>query len=123
MTRSFSQRWRPAIIIQKASITYTFGDQTATLDGNTIKDWLQFDEKGQLLMDDNTFHQHIADYVAQLAATYNTVGTEREFHTTSGRTVYVYSSVYGWAIDQAAEAAQLAQEIQSGNPDNTGTHI
>ena len=98
----------------KASITYTFGDQTATLDGNTIKDWLQFDEKGQLLMDDNTFHQHIADYVAQLAATYNTVGTEREFHTTSGRTVYVYSSVYGWAIDQAAEAAQLAQEIQSG---------
>ena len=26
----------------------------------------------------------------------------------------VYSSVYGWAIDQAAEAAQLAQEIQSG---------
>nr|WP_288835953.1 L,D-transpeptidase family protein [uncultured Blautia sp.] len=98
----------------KASITYTFGDQTATLDGNTIKDWLQFDEKGQLLMDDNTFHQHIADYVAQLAATYNTVGTEREFHTTSGRTVYVYSSVYGWAIDQAAEPAQLAQEIQSG---------
>ena len=98
----------------KASITYTFGDQTATLDGNTIKDWLQFDEKGQLLMDDNTFHQHIADYVAQLAATYNTVGTEREFHTTSGRTVYVSSSVYGWAIDQAAEAAQLAQEIQSG---------
>lgn len=98
----------------KASITYTFGDQTATLDGNTIKDWLQFDEKGQLLMDDNTFHQHIADYVAQLAATYNTVGTEREFHTTSGRTVYVYSSVYGWAIDQAAEAAQLAKEIQSG---------
>lgn len=98
----------------KASITYTFGAQTATLDGNTIKDWLQFDEKGQLLMDDNTFHQHIADYVAQLAATYNTVGTEREFHTTSGRTVYVYSSVYGWAIDQAAEAAQLAQEIQSG---------
>ena len=98
----------------KASITYTFGDQTATLDGNKIKDWLQLDEKGQLLMDDNTFHQHIADYVAQLAATYNTVGTEREFHTTSGRTVYVYSSVYGWAIDQAAEAAQLAQEIQSG---------
>lgn len=98
----------------KASITYTFGDQTATLDGNMIKDWLQFDEKSQLLMDDNTFHQHIADYVAQLAATYNTVGTEREFHTTSGRTVYVYSSVYGWAIDQAAEAAQLAQEIQSG---------
>lgn len=98
----------------KASITYTFGDQTATLDGNTIKDWLQFDEKGQLIWDDNTFQQHIADYIAQLAATYNTVGTERAFYTTSGRTVYVSSSVYGWAIDQEAEAAQLSQEIQSG---------
>lgn len=36
----------------KASITYTFGDETVTLDGNTIKGWLQFDEKGQLLPDD-----------------------------------------------------------------------
>lgn len=98
----------------KASITYTFGDQTVTLDGNTIKDWLQFDEKGQLLWDDATFHQHIADYVAQVAAQYDTVGTEREFYTTSGRTVYVYGSAYGWAMDQEAEVAQLAQEIQSG---------
>ena len=24
----------------KASITYTFGDETETLDGNTIKDWM-----------------------------------------------------------------------------------
>ena len=98
----------------KASITYTFGDQTTTLNGDTIKDRLQFDEKGQLVWDDNSFQQHVADYVAQLAATYDTVGTEREFQTTSGRTVYVSSSVYGWKIDQAAEAAQLSQEIQSG---------
>ncbi|MDE8682492.1 peptidoglycan binding domain-containing protein, partial [Blautia schinkii] len=80
----------------KASITYTFGSQTTTLNGDTIKDWLQFDEKGQLIWDDNSFQQHVSDYVAQLAATYDTVGTEREFQTTSGRTVYVSSSVYGW---------------------------
>lgn len=98
-----------------ASITYTFGDYyTETLDGDTIKGWLQFDEKGQLIWDETTFQQYIADYVAQLAATYNTVGTSREFYTTSGRTVYVYGSAYGWAIDQAAEVAQLTQEIQSG---------
>ena len=98
----------------KASINYTFGDQTVTLDGNTIKDWLQFDEKGQLVFDDNSLQQHIAEYVAQLAASYDTVGTKREFNTTSGRTVYVSSSIYGWKIDQAAEAAELSQEIQSG---------
>lgn len=98
----------------KASITYTFGTQTVTLDGNTIKDWLQFDEKGQLIWDDNTFQQNVTNYVAQLAASYDTVGTSREFQTTSGRIVYVSSSVYGWKIDQTAEAAQLSQEIQSG---------
>ena len=29
----------------KASITYTFGDETETLDGNTIKDWLNLMKK------------------------------------------------------------------------------
>ena len=52
----------------RASITYTFGDETVTLDGSTIKNWLQFDEKGQLIQDDASFKQHIVDYVAQLAA-------------------------------------------------------
>lgn len=98
----------------KASITYTFGEETVTLDGNTIKNWLSFDEKGQFIRDDASFQQHIMDYVAQLAAEHDTVGTDREFYTTSGRTVYVYGSAYGWKIDQAAEAAQLTQEIQSG---------
>lgn len=98
----------------KASITYTFGEETVTLDGTTIKDWLSFDDKGQLVRDDASFQQHIIDFVAQLAAEHDTVGTEREFYTTSGRTVYVYGSAYGWKIDQAAEVAQLTQEIQSG---------
>ena len=98
----------------KASITYTFGEQTVTLDGSTIKDWLQFDEKGRLLQDSDAFQQHIADYVAQLAADHDTVGTTREFYTTSGRAVYVYGSAYGWKIDQAGEAAQLSQDIQNG---------
>ena len=100
--------------LAKANITYTFGNETVTLDGNTIKDWLQFDEKGQLLQDDGAFRQHVVDYVAQLAADHDTVGTERQFQTTSGRTVYVYGSAYGWKIDQDGEVAQLMQEIQSG---------
>ena len=100
--------------LTKVNITYTFGDETVTLDGNTIKNWLQFDEKGQLLQNDEAFRQHVVDYVAQLAADHDTVGTERQFETTSGRIVYVYGSAYGWKIDQDKEAAQLMQEIQSG---------
>ena len=100
--------------LTKTNITYTFGDETVTLDGNTIKNWLQFDEKGQLIQDDASFKQHIVDYVAQLAASHDTVGTERQFQTTSGRTVSVSGSAYGWKIDQDGEVAQLTQEIQSG---------
>lgn len=98
----------------KASITYTFGDQTVTLDGSTLKEWLQFDDKGQLVQDDASFTQHIKDYVAQLASEHDTVGTTRSFNTTSGRTVSVYGSAYGWKIDQDAEVAQLTEEIRTG---------
>ena len=98
----------------KASITYTFGDQTVTLDGSTLKNWLQFGEKGQLVQDDASFTQHVKDFVAQLASEHNTVGTTRSFNTTSGRTVSVYGSAYGWKIDQDAEAAQLTEEIRTG---------
>ena len=98
----------------RASITYTFGDQNVTLDGSIIKDWLQFDDRNQLVQDDASFQQHIADYVAQIAAQYDTVGTEREFYTTSGRVVYVYGSNYGWMIDQATEVARLTEEVRSG---------
>ena len=98
----------------KASITYTFGEQTVTLDGSTLKDWLQFDDKGQLVQDDDSFTQHIKDFVAQLASEHDTVGTTRSFNTTSGRTVSVYGSAYGWKIDQDAEVAQLTEEIRTG---------
>lgn len=98
----------------KASITYRFGEKEVTLDGGTLKDWLEFDEKGQLVNNEASFQQHIRDFVAQLASDYDTVGTQREFHTTSGRTVYVYGSAYGWKIDQGAEAEQLTQDIRNG---------
>ncbi len=107
----------------KASITYTFGDETVTLDGATIKDWLQLDEKGQLIRDDATFQQHIAEYVANLASTHDTVGTDREFHTTSGRTVYVYGSAYGWQIDQGRRSRTAYPGNSVGNPDAERTGL
>lgn len=98
----------------KASITYTFGEETRVLDGTTIKDWLTFDENGHLVQDDASFSAHVTEYVAQLAEEYDTVGKERNFHTTTGRDIVVGGGNYGWQIDQSAEAAQLLSEITSG---------
>ena len=98
----------------RANITYTFGNQTEVLNGDTIKTWLDFDENGQLLTDGGLFMQHIQEYVEQLAAKYDTVGTNRSFRSSDGRVVEVYSYAYGWMIDQEEEAAQLQQDIMSG---------
>ncbi len=97
-----------------ATVNYQFGDTVEVLDGSTIRSWLSFDEKGQLVHDDASFRQKAQEYVAQLAAKYDTVGTERPFDTTSGRTVYVYGSAYGWQIDQAAETEHLISDITNG---------
>ena len=97
-----------------ASITYTFGDQKVTLNGSTIQRWLKFDDKGQLIDDDGSFQEKAREYVAALAAQFDTVGTERTFKATDGRTVYVYGSAYGWQINQTEEAAQLIRDIRSG---------
>ena len=97
-----------------ASITYTFGDQKVTLNGDTIQKWLHFDEKGQLIDDDGSFQEKAREYVAALAAQFDTVGTERAFTATDGRTVYVSGSAYGWQINQAEETAELIRDIRSG---------
>ena len=104
----------------QTKIVYVFGEETVTLDGEEIRNWLIFDERGQLQKNEDELRQCVAEYVAQLAATHDTVNTEREFCTTSGRTVQVYSSVYGWKIDQAGEIAALTELIQSGSAWQSG---
>ncbi|MDO4519819.1 MAG: peptidoglycan binding domain-containing protein [Eubacteriales bacterium] len=98
----------------KASVTYTFGDETVVLDGKTISNWLQVGNDGQLTKDDEMFTKKITEFVGKLAKKYDTVGTEREFQATDGRTVYVMGSAYGWQIDQAAEVEELKKNIQEG---------
>lgn len=98
----------------KASITYTFGDQTEVLDGNTIKDWLQFDENGQFVKNDDALKQKITEWVAGLAQRHDTLGSSRSFTTTSGNTITVSGGEYGWQINQSEEVNQLFNEITTG---------
>ena len=102
----------------KASITYTIGDATEVLDGNIIKDWLTFDEKGQLVDLDTTLQTKVTEYVASLASKYDTYGKDQTFHSTSGRDVVVMGYTYGWQINQQEEAAQLLTEIKGGQQVN-----
>ena len=98
-----------------AKITLQFGNQKEILDGDILKNWLEFDDKGELVKDSSVFDQHIWNYIGQLAEKYDTVGTSRAVQATAdGRTVYVYGYSYGWQIDQEAEFTQLQSEISQG---------
>ena len=97
-----------------ASITYTFGDDRVTLNGDQLTDWLEVDENGRIIQDPGIFMGHVYDFVGNLAAEHDTVGTTRPFYASDGRLVYVYSYVFGWQIDQVAEAEHLAADIAGG---------
>ena len=91
-------------------VTYDFDDRTETVDRDVIKGWLTKNDAGDYVLDQN----QMASYISGLAATYDTVGMDRTFSTYDGRGISIMGGTYGWKIDQAAEAAQLSQEIQSG---------
>ena len=75
-----------------------------------IKNWLTTDENGLYILD----KKQIEAYISELAAKYDTVGTERTFNTYDGREITVSGGNYGWQIDQKAELKELTELIKNG---------
>ena len=65
----------------------------------------------------------IQEYIAYLCATYDTVGTERNFQTTRGDIVTVSSSGYGNQLDAKAEYAFLLKCIPKQRKRRSDTDI
>lgn len=93
------------------SVTYTFGNQTEVLDGDTIASWITIGDDGSVNIDDN----QIASYVSSLASKYNTRYLDRTFTTTDGQTITISggNNEYGYTIDEDAECSQLKKDIES----------
>ena len=103
-----AEKWNQAV---QVTVTYHFGDQTEVLDGNTIHNWMTENEEGSLELDE----AKVAEYVDQLAATYDTAYQPKTLKTTTGETVTITNGNYGWRINRKAEAAALSEIIRSGN--------
>lgn len=101
-------------IYAKASITYTFGDETEVLNGDVIRNWIHTREDGSMDINDEELENNVYTFVAELAARRDTLGANRTFTTTTGRVVNVAGGNYGWQIDQYSEAVQLLEEIRGG---------
>ncbi len=95
---------------REMAITYVFGEEREVLDAAVICSWLTGTQDGEIQVDPGL----ALAYVQALAAKYDTVGTERTFHTADGRDVQVVGGSYGWKIDQAGELAALIAMIRTG---------
>ncbi len=92
------------------TITYKFGDQTETLSGDRIHEWLVPNADGSAGVDSGK----VSAYVKELADQYDTNHKAKTLKTSYGKTVTIKGGSYGWKINQSAEADKLAALIRSG---------
>ncbi len=91
------------------TITYDLGDTTATIDGETIKDWLVVDGT-----DVSISTEAVSDYTVELASTYNTAFHSRYLNTSYGKEVEIVGGDYGWKVDKDAEYNQILADLEAG---------
>ncbi len=91
-----------------AKITYTFGDDVITVDGNYIKDWISYDGTTTTLDTDK-----VNEFVNMLGRTYDTFGRDRTFTTSLGQTITVSGGDYGWWMDRDTTLSELVTAIES----------
>lgn len=92
--------------MEEVVVTYDFSDRTERVDITNIVEWLDDDYELN--------REKVAEYIAALAATYDTVGMQRTFITYDDRTVTIEGGDYGWAIDQEQETDALIEILETG---------
>lgn len=93
-----------------AKVTYIFASESETLDGNIINKWLSVDENLDVVID----NMAVMEYIGGLSLRYDTVGVQRNFKTSIGKTVVVKGGLYGWRINRVAETKALIENIKLG---------
>ncbi len=93
-----------------SDITYTFGNSVEEIDRKQIEEWMDIDSDLNVTLDQDA----IAQYVAQLADTYNTAGQAKTLATSYGQNVTITGGTYGWKINQASTVSQILEKIQNG---------
>ncbi|GLC79944.1 L,D-transpeptidase family protein [Lacrimispora brassicae] len=92
------------------TITYSFGDEKKTLNGDTISKWIGIGEDGKVYLNSSA----VTSYVKELASKYDTSNKAKSLKTSYGQTIKITGGSYGWRMDQSAEADELAELIRSG---------
>ena len=92
-----------------AQITYDWNGSKVVVDGDTIHEWIQTDDKDPQLDEDA-----IAEFVAEQAKEYDTYGKKRKFTTIQGIELTLPGGAYGWKTDREEETKELTAAIEKG---------
>ncbi|WP_238886791.1 peptidoglycan binding domain-containing protein [Clostridium sp. YIM B02551] len=93
-----------------SKVTYNLGSKKQIVDGAIINKWLQVNENFEVLFDE----ANIKKYLDTLFDGLNTVGKERDFHTTMGTTIKISGGDYGWLVDKSKEVENLIASVKEG---------
>lgn len=107
-------------------LVYDMGEEQIPFTPDVLSSFLRADEGGELLLNEAgeivIDEEKVEQWVEDLAARYNTCGTEREFQSSRGDTVSVKYVTYGTKIDKKAEKKYLL-EVLTAEKTNQGSHI
>lgn len=96
--------------LARAKITYDFGDRQEIVDTSVIDGWIVELGDGTFTIDE----MRAAQYVAELAAKYDTFGLTRQFYTSIGTVETLTGGDYGWCMDQDATLTALLKALDEG---------
>lgn len=109
--------WEKLAEFQDCGIVYQFGEEQVPVDASVVSDWIAQDENREFLFDKEgglmLKKDAMKEYIASLAAEYDTYGVTREFRTTRGDVVTIEGGTYGNKIDQKAEVKYLTEAFQN----------
>lgn len=110
-------QWELVKDFQDCRIVYQMGEDLIPVDASVVCDWILLNEDGSFALDDTGALQlkenAITEFVAGLAAQYDTVGCVRQFQTTNRGLITVEGGIYGNKLDQEAETAYLTEAFFS----------
>lgn len=90
-------------------ITYTFGTEKETLDGDTVVDWIVLDGERASLD-----RELVQEYISSLRKRYDTIFHKRKFMTSYGEEVTIDLGDYGWWMDTVQETDELIAMLERG---------
>lgn len=96
-------------------LTYLFGDHTEKVDAERVREWLSYDNYGNVALDKDA----IRSFVSDMADKYDTADKPRTFKSHSRGEVTVSGGSYGWLMDQDATYDYLIDAIWAGNTGDT----